>query len=99
MKHIQDIIDSKTKEEDEDVPFSKNLNEPIIEQTSDFEFSCEYFSGEINYTVYDVVGRVVCEGRTTNGNSNYIRTNDNGLFLIRATDDRGNTKVHKIFIK
>lgn len=99
MKHIQDIIASKTNDGSEDILPAKNLTEPSIKRLDDFEFSCEYFSGEISYTVYDVVGRVVCEGHTTNGISNYIRTNDKGLFLIRATDESGNTKVYKIFIK
>ncbi len=99
LEHIRNIIAEKTGNFDSQDVLLKSIKNADVEIIGEDEFVCKDFCDEINYVVYDVVGRVVCDGHTLNGKTNYIRTNDNGLFFIRATDSKGNTKVQKIFIK
>jgi len=61
-------------------------------------FVCTKFNGTCQYIVYDIHGRVVCEGITQNGNTNYLNGLTPGLYLVRVTDSNNGTATRKIVI-
>lgn len=60
-------------------------------------FVCDGFTGTIHYSLYDMEGRIVAQGDTRNAAYNTFPTR-NGVFLLRATDETGNSKVTKVFL-
>lgn len=67
----------------------------VLEENS---FVCSKFNGNCKYIVYDIQGRVVNEGATQNGNTNYLNGLIPGLYLIRVTDSNNGFATKKIVV-
>ncbi|MBQ6276639.1 MAG: T9SS type A sorting domain-containing protein [Bacteroidales bacterium] len=95
------IADTKMRLSDKiEVPITKKsvsvdgeIN--VLEENS---FVCSKFSGNCKYIVYDIQGRVVNEGTTQNGNTNYLNGLVPGLYLIRVTDSNNGSATKKIVV-
>lgn len=60
-------------------------------------FVCEGFEGDIQYTLYDVAGKVLQQGVTRNGEYNSLKMY-RGVYLLKATDAVGCHVVKKIVL-
>lgn len=57
-------------------------------------FRGEDFYGDIEYKIYDMVGRLVGFGNTVNGESNTISNLTKGVYILNLTDEN-NTELSK----
>lgn len=61
-------------------------------------FVCYGFQGNIQYQVFDIAGKLVSYGETTNGISNPLLSHRNGLYIIRCKDAYGTLVTQKVFL-
>ena len=59
------------------------------------QFVCEGFEGVIQYSLYDMAGKLLQQGETRNGEYNSLRMHD-GVYLLKAVDAIGHQKVKKV---
>lgn len=60
-------------------------------------FVCNGFSGTIRYALYDMAGKLILQGDTRNAVHNTLPS-QNGIFLLKTTDESGCVIVTKIFL-
>jgi hypothetical protein len=83
----------------------KSLKQPltgvhlIAEVTieADGFFVCDGFDGNIQYSLYDMAGKLLQQGETRNGERNSLRMS-NGFYLLKAYDTSGNQIVKKVIL-
>ena len=79
-------------------------NKQILPEEAEIEvqdhntFVCSKFNGTCKYVVYDIQGKVVCNGNTQNGNTNYLNGLIPGLYLIKVTDSNNGIVTKKIVV-
>lgn len=59
-------------------------------------FICDGFKGRIHYAFYDMVGKLIRQGETSNGITNKL-PDLHGLYLLEVKDEVGNRTVNKTF--
>ena len=61
------------------------------------QFVCEGFEGVIQYSLYDMAGKLLQQGETRNGERNKV-INSNGMYILQATDESGNRVTKKLVL-
>ena len=74
------------------------LPEEEIDVQDNNTFVCSKFNGTCKYVVYDIQGKVVSNGTTQNGNTNYLNGLIPGLYLIKVTDSNNKIATKKIVV-
>ena len=67
----------------------------FIENNS--SFVCDGFSGEIQYTLYDIMGKILHNGSTQNQVRNALNVSGS-MYILKAKDSAGNQVVKKIVL-
>jgi len=62
-------------------------------------FTCNNFEDVCNYKIFDIFGRIIQEGTTHNHKEIEIKIKTVGTYLIQITDNKGNVKTEKVFVK
>ncbi|MDY0161596.1 MAG: T9SS type A sorting domain-containing protein, partial [Bacteroidales bacterium] len=62
-------------------------------------FTCNNFEDVCNYKIFDIFGRIIQEGTTHNHKETEIIIKTVGTYLIQITDNKGNVKTEKVFVK
>lgn len=82
----------------------KSLQQPLVGNPtakitveSGRQFVCEGFEGVIQYSLYDMAGRLLQQGETCNGKYNSLKMHS-GAYLLKATDATGRQMVKKIIL-
>ena len=81
---IQPLMDSKTTVE--------------ITIESNNQFIYEGFDGDIQYSLYDITGKLLHQGFTQNGKRNKMRVSG-GIYILKTIDSSGNQVVKKIILQ
>ncbi len=63
----------------------------------DNQFLCEGFDGNIQYSLYDMAGKLLQKGTIRNGERNHLNVSE-GVYLIRAFDTSHSLVVKKVVI-
>ncbi len=84
--------------ETENTKTLKSQEAEVLTFTNTGHFVCYGFQDVIQYQVFDLTGKLVCKGETTNGFSNSIITKKCGLYFIRCMDSAGNAVTTKVII-
>ncbi len=74
------------------------LPEAEIDVQDNNTFVCSKFNGTCKYVVYDIQGKIVSNGTTQNGNTNYLDGLIPGLYLIKVTDSNNGIATKKIVV-
>ena len=84
----------------QDTTLAKSLllgTKPCFILENNREFTCLHFEGNIQYTLYDLLGKAIFSGNTSNGLVNSL-PHLHGVFLLQATDSKGQQALKKMFI-
>ena len=83
----------------QDSPLTKSLidSEPYIILENDRQFVCHNFNGNIQFSLYDLLGKTIVSGTTKNGLLNPLPFL-HGVFILQATDSKGCQAAKKVFI-
>lgn len=84
--------------ESENTKTLKSQKAEVLTFTSTGCFVCHGFLGVVQYQVFDLMGKLICMGETTNGYSNPIITKGCGIYIIRCTDTAGNAVTTKVVV-
>jgi hypothetical protein len=80
------------------IPKIENMNSASVITTKNNEFVCVKFDGECNYYVYNIFGSLIDNGKTENGKTINLNKLPLGTYIVKVTDDNGNTSCSKIVI-
>lgn len=85
--------------EDKALPYSITNASPSISLSAEgsHRFVCEGFEGDIEYSLYDMTGKLLQRGTTRNGEQNVLKKS-NGVYMLRATDCAGNRMTTKLIL-
>lgn len=85
--------------EDKALPYSITNASPSISLSVEgsHRFVCEGFEGDIEYSLYDMTGKLLQRGTTRNGEQNVLKKS-NGVYMLRATDCAGNRMTTKLIL-
>jgi hypothetical protein len=93
----EDPGDCPTLRQDSALTKSLPDSEPYIVLENGWQFVCHLFNGNIQFTLYDLLGKAVVSGETKNGLLNSL-PHLQGVFILQATDSKGHQAVKKVLI-
>ena len=93
----EDPGDCPTLRQDSALTKSLPDSEPYIVLENGRQFVCHLFNGNIQFTLYDLLGKAVVSGETKNGLLNPL-PHLQGVFILQAADSKGHQAVKKVLI-
>lgn len=66
--------------------------------TTENQFICQNFNGQCKYKIFDMFGRLICEGTTENGIYNTVNVKASGMYIIQVADSDNQIVNSKIMI-
>jgi len=94
---VDDACSHQFDEKKSQHSLTNDLSTVSIVLEANHHFICNGFEDEIQYSLYDVAGKLLQQGITHNGEQNPLRMS-NGIYLLKATDATGNQVVKKIVV-